>query len=168
MIPAWKVKYKLSKRFYDKVKFDSPDKCWEWSGAVSSGGYGSFNVYRSISIYGKPKTIASHRYMFMRLFGKLPTTIWVLHKCDNPKCVNPNHLYSGTGKNNADDREIRGRGNHVYGSRQHLSKLNERDIPSIRERLKNGETQLALSKLFGVANSTISRIERGETWKQVP
>ncbi len=94
-------------KFWLNVVIKSENECWEWTGSINkTTGYG---VYRRT-----PLRISSpHQFSYFQYFGELPEDKpWVLHKCDNPLCVNPNHLYAGTPKDNSLDRENRQRGNH--------------------------------------------------------
>jgi hypothetical protein len=101
----------LEERFWEKVSKDGPIRqgmtspCWTWL-ASTSGGYGYLGN-------GTGGLISAHRASWLLHRGKI--TKCVLHKCDNPSCVNPEHLYEGTQKENADDRERRLRSNHPRG-----------------------------------------------------
>ena len=90
-------------RFWLKVNKKRKNECWEWLGAKTPLGYG-----RTSYLDGKPSY--AHRVVWIINFGYIPQGMWILHKCDNPLCVNPNHLEAGTAKDNAKQREKRGRG----------------------------------------------------------
>lgn len=84
------------KRFWDKVDIKSENDCWEWKAyRTKRSGYGSFGIKYSV--------IAAHRVAWMLTNGEIPANLYVLHKCDNPPCVNPKHLFIGTQKDNMDD-----------------------------------------------------------------
>jgi hypothetical protein len=89
-------------RFWSKVAVAGPDDCWEWQGAIGSTGYGNLDIDGS--------TVKAHRVSHLLTHGPIPPGLYVLHSCDNRRCVNPNHLRIGTAQDNADDRRIRGRG----------------------------------------------------------
>jgi hypothetical protein len=91
----------LHKRFMDKVKISLG--CWEWQAAKLRRGYGQFG-----SGQGK-RLILAHRMAWTLFVGKIPDGLCVLHKCDNPPCVNPNHLFLGTYKDNAEDMVAKNR-----------------------------------------------------------
>lgn len=81
--------------------------CWNWRGSKNRGGYGIVNIKRSV--------FSTHRVSYFLTNGEDPSELQVLHHCDNPSCVNPNHLFLGTTYDNMIDRELKGRANHPYG-----------------------------------------------------
>ena len=90
------------KRFWDKVAIAGPDDCWEWQASFHTTGYGQIKYNR--------KKWKAHRISWILTNGEIPNTLCVLHKCDNPKCVNPNHLFLGTLKENTQDMLKKNRG----------------------------------------------------------
>lgn len=96
-------------RFMSKVKFFEKNKCWNWNGWLDKNGYGNFR-------YG-PAKIRSHRFSYMISKGAIPTNMLICHTCDNPSCVNPDHLYAGTPKQNTIDSVVRKR--HVEARKTH-------------------------------------------------
>lgn len=96
------VRRPLDERFWEKV-VTSPDSCWLWTGAQSPRGYGAFVVSR-----GDVRTAS--RVSWELVNGPIPDGLWVLHRCDNPPCVNPDHLFLGTHQDNMDDMAQKGRG----------------------------------------------------------
>ncbi len=90
-------------RFWSKdiLKADS-ELCWEWTGSCDSSGYGTIRVNKS--------THSTHRTAWRITYGTIPSGMYICHKCDNPKCVNPNHLWIGTSQDNSLDRARKGRG----------------------------------------------------------
>ncbi len=95
------IRIPLEERFWAKVK-KRKSGCWEWIGAISDG-YGSIAVQKGDR---RSRPQKAHHVSWFLFYGVWPTQ-WILHHCDNRKCVRPSHLYEGTGKNNADDREKR-------------------------------------------------------------
>ena len=93
------------KRFFDKI-YKNPNGCWEWTGARLLKGYGVFSVEK-ITGWG---TIPAHRFSWILHNGIIPRGMCVLHKCDNPPCVNPEHLFLGTKNDNNKDMAIKKRG----------------------------------------------------------
>lgn len=95
-------------RFWKRV--NKTASCWEWQGARNKTGYGTvcFNY----------KTWRTHRYAWHITYGSIPVNLCVLHHCDNPPCVNPDHLWLGTHADNVRDRENKGRGVYPKGRRK--------------------------------------------------
>lgn len=97
------------KTFWSRVIVKNTDECWEWQGYKVQGGYGLFGInYRQI---------LTHRYSWELHFGEIPEGLWVLHKCDNPACVNPEHLFTGTSEDNINDKMIKGRHKAFHGKK---------------------------------------------------
>lgn len=148
----------LEMRFWEKVDKKSKDECWEWLGA--KGGRG----YNQGQIRDNNKLIIASRVSWQIHFGNIPDGLSVCHKCDNPPCVNPTHLFLGTHQDNMDDKVKRNR--QMQGENQWKSKLTKSDILKIRE-LYNKKTynQYDLSGMFGVGQDNISRIINKKIWK---
>ena len=146
-------------RFNAKWKLDEATKCWEWTGAHMPKGYGQ------IKIPGTRKQIYAHRLSFLIHRGQIPPTKCVLHHCDNPKCVNPEHLFVGTQLTNAIDMAQKMR--HVYGERQPNAKLTDDQVREIHKLITLGVTQKRVAEMFNVHPMHISRIRRGKEWKHI-
>jgi hypothetical protein len=144
-------------RFWDKVKKGGLDECWEWQGFTSKSGYGRFR-YQSKREY-------AHRVAYILEYSPIRNGLHVCHKCDNPKCVNPNHLFLGTNNDNMRDKVKKGR--QQRGERSGTSKLTEQQVLEILA-LKGKETQKFVGKKFGVVQTLIGKIWRGENWKHLP
>lgn len=151
-------------RFWSKVDVKGPDECWEWRGTMGNNGYGQFSVGpRSTN-----KTMKPSRLSWMINKGAIPEGILVCHKCDNRPCVNPNHLFLGTNLENTRDKMKKGRYGQVVrrrGENHPSAKLKEVDVLEIRKLLKEGASQLEISRKFKVLQATISSIKRRKIWK---
>ena len=146
--------------------------CWFWSGLTRNRGYGAtpYNGW----------TQAAHRVSWQIHRGPIPKGICVLHKCDNPPCVRPSHLWLGSVKDNNVDAKLKGRtargdknGTHLhperlqYGESHHGSVLTEQKVKEIRQKAKLGVIYDKLSEEYNIARSTISQVVRRQTWKNV-
>lgn len=140
-------------------KFKKTKKCWLWTAAVDSCGYGR--------IYMDGENQTAHRVSWVLYKGKIPNGIHVLHKCDVPNCVNPKHLFLGTHKDNMDDRDKKGRLGERSGENNGRSKLKRMDVLSIRKMLLKKYGQRVISKMFNVSVSTIKSIKSKRTWTKV-
>ena len=143
------------KRFWEKVGVRGEDECWEWKGDRHPFGYGRFNN-------GEGRIVNSHRYVMQITLGEIPDGMRVLHKCDNAPCVNPNHLYLGTAKQNTKDMKDRKRS--TFGERNRHAKLTEAQVLSIRKLRRGGVPYKELMRDFGVSVNTIRRVVYLETW----
>lgn len=131
------------KAFAEKVDKRSHDECWEWLASKDSNGYGWFNT--------GSKVVRAHRVSWEIFFGKIPEGILVLHKCNNPSCVNPYHLYLGDRADNMRDAvQI---GLH--------RKIKDEDVEKIQKLLSLGERQRDIAKPFGVCQYVIFSIGKG-------
>ena len=146
----------LAQRLANMTKV-MPNGCIEWIGHRDKNGYGN------ISIDGKTKR--AHRVSYEFAKGPIPSGLLLRHKCDNPPCVNPEHLEPGTNAENHWDRERRGRS--YKGEGNPCAHLTNDQVRAIRIELAEGKTHLVLALKFGVGTSTISRIARGVGWKSV-
>lgn len=152
-----KIKQKDIERFWSKVQ--KTKGCWNWiGGSFTKDGYGQ------IGIDGQMRR--SNRISFLINKGKIGEGKYVLHKCNNRKCVNPEHLYLGTQFENMRDALKIG-SLSSKGEKNGRSKITKKDVLKIRELYKLGQKQIELAEIFGIARSTISHIIRGYTWKHI-
>lgn len=142
-------------RFWTKVR--KAAGCWEWLASKNHKGYGQF-AYRRTNFY-------AHRVSWLLHFGD-PGGLLVLHHCDNPGCVNPEHLYIGTHQDNSNDCMRRGRVYRPRGEKGTKAKLTNEDVAMIRSIMPKTRTdRTELAGRLGVSWYTIGEIVRGETWK---
>ncbi len=145
----------VSERFWAKV--DKTGECWEWKGYRTSDGYGRF------MLGGKSRH--APRVAYELAFSPLPEGTLVCHRCDNPGCVRPEHLFEGTQQDNMRDMASKGRGARLGGARNPRAKLDWAQVGQIRERYaQGGITQSALARLYGVSAAAIRFIVTGRTW----
>jgi len=145
----------LEERFWSKVDREGRNEyqCWLWTAATNSGGYGKIKVDGTHE--------PAHRVAY-QLAENEKGERYVCHQCDNPQCVNPEHLYLGTPSQNLQDMYDRGR-RDATGENNPNAKLDADDVETIRERSDNA-TNRELANEFGVASSTISMIVTGRRW----
>lgn len=141
--------------FWDNVKTGRAEDCWEWLRSGNGRGYG---------LYWNSKTgarVYAHRMSYELARGVIPDGQQVLHKCDNPRCVNPNHLFLGTHTDNMRDmfRKGRRKTNKTRGERHPLAVFTNITAQKVRQLYSDENvTQVELAKFFGVSQSTISRV----------
>lgn len=140
--------HSLEKRYWDNVDQKSDNECWEWKAAKTKAGYGI--------IYYDKKNRFAHRLSLEFQGINIPEKMYVCHKCDNPPCVNPNHLYVGTPYQNSQDKVNRNR--HPKGDRHYNYKLSENDVLEIRKLFLNGVFQSDIARLFNINASYVSDI----------
>lgn len=154
-------------RFWSKVDKNGPvpkyrkelGPCWTWTGSLDGKGYGQVNVG------GKPRR--SHRVAWGLITGKVPSRkVFICHHCDNPKCVNPKHLFEGTSKDNTQDMMKKGRHKYITrrGEQHSRAILTEREVIDIRKRIEKGEALKEIAEKFKVSLSTISAIKHKRKW----
>ncbi len=129
-------------RFWQKVeKFEGEDACWIWRGSTKASGYGSFGM--------GGRSIGAHRAAWRLTHGAIPKGVFVCHKCDNPPCVRPEHLFLATAQGNVDDKIRKGRSKHGRPIE---------DVRAIRKAHADGEPARAIAKRFDCHWTTIWRI----------
>lgn len=154
---------KFTINFWASVtKGSTPGDCWNWKGAKDADGYSK------VSIWMNRKGICrgAHRVSYAIHNGRFNESLFVLHKCDNPTCTNPLHLFLGTHQDNMDDRTSKNRTNPRKGTDVSTSKLTEADVIYIYTHQIRGNSVL-LAKRFNVHHPTISKIWNKKLWKQL-
>lgn len=136
--------------------------CWNWIGAHDKDGYGWISVNK--------EQIYAHRYSYTVSYGPIPESVQVLHKCDNPRCVNPDHLFLGTHQDNMDDMLQKGRKRTVCGEENGTAKLTEEQVNEIRARYIPRHPIHgcnAMAREFGIGQMEVSRIINRKRWKHI-
>lgn len=179
--------YPVEVRMLAKLKL-APNGCWEWTAFRDLGGYGMVQL--------NGRAVRSHRVSWAMHNGEIPQGMCVLHKCDNPPCCNPFHLYLGTNADNNADKVARNRqakGDNVgmrlhpesklwgdrnparlhpnrltRGEKLHTAVLTETDVVNARISYAEGVTRRELSRQYGVSYSTIDCVVNRRTWRHVP
>lgn len=152
-------------RFWSKVTLMAdPHKCWEWSGNKRRRGYGRISI--TVAPQKDVSVIATRMAYFLH-YNVDPVGKAVLHKCDNPSCCNPHHLFLGTSKDNTDDMFKKKRANPPNGTQHWASKLGPEAIEEIKKLRSEGMTQGKIAFKFKVYQSVISRVLSGDAWKHI-
>jgi hypothetical protein len=141
--------------------------CWVWTASVDRKGYGRMAL--------NGRATGAHRVAWQVTNGPIPAGIWVLHRCDNPRCVRPDHLFLGDHAANMADMVAKGRSGAALrpeavqrGERHPMAKLTEQDVRDIRAAYADGrDTTVGLAARYGVSNQLISRIIARGIWKHV-
>lgn len=162
-------------KFWAKIERGAPTACWSWTAGRLKRGYGRFRTPDGLML--------AHRVAWELTHGPVPAGLCVLHRCDNPPCCNPAHLFLGTKTDNNADRTAKGRGGSASGDangartcpervargeRHGLAKLTASAVRKIRARVRAGATQTETAALFGVTQSTISLVVLRRAWRHVP
>lgn len=148
---------KVSLRFWLHTRHVG--SCIEWQGQCDSDGYGKFSIFHG--------SYRAHRVAYFLYYGVDPGDNLVLHRCDNPRCVNPRHLILGNQQMNIHDMDAKGRRGKVYlkGERSGRAILSESEVLQIR---RSDKTTAQLAKEYGVSTACIDRARRGLNWKHLP
>jgi hypothetical protein len=128
--------------------------CIEWTAARNASGYGV--------TWNGQKTVLAHRYSYQLSVGPIPDGMHILHRCDNPPCINPDHLFPGDDNDNVVDMIAKGRNN--IGQKNGSTKLTDEQVVAIRS---DARTQRVIAKEYGISQSQVSWIKSGRGWKHM-
>lgn len=145
-------KIPVQNRFWDKVDKKEGEGCWEWNSAISKTGYGVINVER--------KTTKAHRVSWEMHYGPIPEGMMVCHKCDNPKCVRPDHLFLGDSLANNLDMTLKERHGRMRFTHEQVER-----IRALYGRHRDHLSHERIAEWFGVSKATISHMMTGRNWR---
>ena len=126
-------------------KFRVTPSCWIWEGSRNGDGYGHFRYLGEVA--------KAHRVSYLLYVGEVPKHLKVRHKCDNPWCVNPNHLELGTDADNMADRSLRGR--TAVGEANGKTKLTDAQVAEMKRLRESGVSKEDVANQFGVSTRTV-------------
>lgn len=159
------IRKPIAELFWPKVDKRGPSECWPWKAAIMWCGYGTLGKKRS------------HRISWELHNGPIPDGLWVLHACDNRRCVNPAHLFLGRAADNSKDMTTKGRAanGERNGSRLHPERLERGEgrynakltDDAVRDIRQHHGAQRPLARKYGVSRATIARVQNGLTWRHV-
>ena len=145
---------------YEKFDRDETTGCWNWNGCLRWDGYGQ---YSCVALLGRKVGMPASRASWIIHKGMPPENLFVCHTCDNRRCVNPDHLFLGTAKQNSEDAVAKKR---VYGGERHWkAKLTRSDAEEARTLRKDGWKIKSIADKFGVTTSAIDGILSGANWR---
>lgn len=159
-------------RFWTRVDKSGPihpvlgTACWLWTAGKSRGGYGEMKVAKGVDAY-------AHRLSWGIAFGEIPPGMWVLHRCDNPTCVNPQHLFLGTQTDNMRDAVRKRRHvsgfmiNRPVGERHGSAKMIESDVVEIRRLAASGIGSAEIAQRIGISRQAVRGVVSGRSWRHV-
>lgn len=155
-----KRKTRITPEWLEERSIPEPNTgCWLWLGAHDQNGYGTATTPSG--------TRRTHRLMAEFTIGAIPPGNVVMHRCDNPPCINPGHLKIGTVDDNNKDKAAKGRARTAVGEMHGGSILSDDAVRDIRRCATRGESQRSLARRFGVGQTTIGEVIRGESWAHV-
>jgi DNA-binding CsgD family transcriptional regulator len=146
----------LRARILDKTSLNNVSGCWEWLGTIKRG-YGMLSV-KSITKY-------SHRVSYEAFIGPIPSGMCVCHKCDNPGCCNPDHLFLGTVLDNMTDMVSKSRS--AIGSRSSNAKISEQTAMKVMSLLYDGRTSVDVARILNLTKHTVRHIKHGRAWSHI-
>lgn len=143
--------------FWQKV--EKTNSCWLWLGLRNRKGYGAVRRNR--------RMVLTHRVSWEMANGPIPARELVLHHCDMPHCVRPDHLWLGDQAANMRDMVSKGRQNRPIGSRHHRSRLSESLVRDIRVEVASGTPVAAIARRLGLSWATVGHAASGRSWRHV-
>jgi len=143
--------------FMSKCERDPTGGCWNWTAGLRTGGYGQMRFCG--------KSLGAHKASYLLFKGRVPVGLVVCHKCDNPKCVNPSHLFLGSPQDNSSDMVDKGRS--TKGESHGNAKLSDVEVAGILALRSGGESLTKIAEKYQVSKKTILNISQGKSWSHI-
>lgn len=155
------MKSRHPKFSWDRVEKKGQDECWPWRGSLNIWGYGQSSL--------DGRSVNASRAAFVEANGPVNPGLVICHRCDNPACCNPSHLFAATQAENLADCRAKGRQVYRYGADHHRpsAKLTPEMVVEARRLYASGVSQSEIGRCWGIHSSVISRAVRGENWSHV-
>jgi hypothetical protein len=147
----------MAERFEKLFQPEPNSGCWLWIGALLQNGYAQFSI--------ESRSIRAHRASWEIHCGPIPGDAQVLHRCDMPACVNPDHLFLGDDADNMHDKIAKGRARYLRGADQPIAKLTDDQVRAIRD---DARPSHAIAPEYNVSSGQIRRIKRRRDWRHLP
>ncbi len=151
----------IAERFWPKV--DCSGDCWEWTGSRNRAGYGRIGVQGG----RRGQTDSAHRVSWVLHNGPVPDGLFVCHHCDRPACVNPAHLFLGTGTDNMRDMAAKGRATSLRGETHPNTQITTDDVRAIRALVADGYTRVQVAQQYSISPAHVTRIWLRQAWAHV-
>ena len=148
-----------TERFYQKTKLNQNTGCLEWTGGLNTWGYGQASINKTTKL--------AHRHSYEISVGEIPKGMLCCHHCDNPKCIEPSHLFIGTNADNAKDKVLKNRQKSMKGESCVTHKLKDCNIRALRELNKSGMKISVITDLFRISRTQAYRIINNQSWAHV-
>lgn len=145
--------FDLLEKYADLIEIDEKTGCWNWLGRKHN--HGEYGIASTPNGYSS----LAHRFFYQLFVGEIPDSLHCCHRCDNPKCCYPHHIFLGTDQDNTDDKISKGR--QCKGETHGKSKLS---LEQVNEILESSDTQKNLALIYKVSQQQISRIKRKQRW----
>lgn len=147
-------------RFWARACPEPNTGCWLWTGSTQNGGYGA--TFQNGRLRRAP------RVAYALAHGPVPAGMFVCHHCDTPACINPDHLFLGSPKDNTADMYAKGRATSRPGESSPVALLTDAQVIALRQAAALGERTHSLATRFGIARRTVSGILKGDRWTHLP
>jgi hypothetical protein len=152
----------IRRRLARRTRVGTTSGCWLWVGSIGTEGYGQFHIRGRLNGW----LDRAHRVSYRARVGPIKG-MCVLHRCDNPPCINPDHLFLGSRTDNNADKIAKGREARLAGVRNGRAKLSEHQASEALRRQSEGESLTRIGEDFGVTRGAIAHIVTGKNWKHI-